>query len=591
MRERREGIPAGAPSRRARPMPMPGAAHARRAHGGGASLVRSLVALCLGLLLALGPVAESASAAGDPTPPAIRIGSKRFPESYLLAHLLGEAAAPHARVTLRTGLGNTAITWEALRSGAIDLYPEYLGTIDQEILKNTERSGPERLAAQLATQGIGLAIPFGFANGYAIAMREPVAQAAGIETLSDLAAHPRLRLGLTAEFIGRADGWPGLSTRYGLRQTPVSLDHGLAYDALATDNVDAIDIYTTDSRIGELGLRVLRDDRDHFPRYDAVVLYRLDLPARAPAAWAAMQSLAGRIDATTMIALNARAELKSQPFEAIARDAWQALSPGAARPQSGAAEAGRSTDAGTSSETDATDATDATGTADRRVTAAPASPAAPAAPRAAAGLGERLLAADLTRLTVQHLALVLGSTLLALLLGLPLGIAVAARPRARAVTLAATGLLQTVPSLAMLAGLVGLTGLIGAVPALVALTLYALLPVLRNTVVGLHGVPQGLRQAAMALGLSSRDRLRHVTLPLALPAILAGVRTATTIGVGTATIAAFIGAGGYGERIVAGLALNDRALLLAGALPAAAMALVLEGVFELIERRVTRRAG
>lgn len=535
-------------------------------------LIMALIATVLTGLLC-GPV----QAAGETAEPAtIRIGSKRFPESYLLAHLLGEAAAPHARVALRTGLGNTAITWEALRSGAIDLYPEYLGTLDQEILKNPGHSGPERLAAQLAQQGIGLAIPFGFANGYAIALREPVAQAAGISALSDLAAHPALRLGLTAEFLGRADGWPGLSARYGLRQTPIGLDHGLAYDALATDNVDAIDIYTTDSRIGELDLRVLRDDRAHFPRYDAVVLYRLDLPARAPAAWAAMQTLTGRLDEATMIALNARAERKGEPFEAIARDAWRTLSAGRATgPQQG--------DEGAAAARNAAQPAPPP--------AAGAPPPVAAAPAAAAGLADRLFAADLSRLTGQHLALVAGSTLLAVLLGVPLGVAVASRRRARAVTLAATGLLQTIPSLALLAGLMGLTGLIGAVPALAALTLYALLPVLRNTVVGLTGVPEGQRQAALALGLRRRDRLLRIELPQALPTILAGVRTACTIGVGTATIAAFIGAGGYGERIVAGLALNDRALLLAGALPAAAMALALEGLFELLERRLTHRGG
>ncbi len=152
-------------------------------------------------------------------------------------------------------------------------------------------------------------------------------------------------------------------------------------------------------------------------------------------------------------------------------------------------------------------------------------------------------------------------------------------------------MLQTVPSIAMLALLIAATGTIGLAPAVIALTLYALLPIVRDTAVGLAQVPDGLRAAADALALTSAQRLRLVELPLAMPMLVAGVRTAAVIGTGTATIAAFIGAGGFGERIVTGLALNDPALLLAGALPAAALAIAIELAFEAAERRARRRAG
>ncbi len=490
---------------------------------------RSLAALiCLGPLLA--------GAADEP----LRVGSKRFTEAYILAEVLAQSAAPHAQVALKSGLGNTAIVFEALRSGQIDLYPEYAGTIDLEILKNTSASTPEAMNRQLAPLGLGVAIPFGFNDGYALALRAPDAERLHIRSLSDLARHPELRFGLSNEFLGRADGWPGLAARYGLAQRPIGMDHGLAYDALASGQVDAIDIYTTDAKIAHLGLTVLQDDLGYFPRYDALVLYRLDLPARLPAAWAALQKLSGSVDEKTMIAMNARAELQGAPFDAIARDFLK----------------GRG---------------------------------APA--EASRGFAAKLFGDDLARLTVQHLLLVGVSVALATLLGIPLGIAVAARPGWRRVALAATGLLQTVPSLAMLALLISLLGRIGMLPALIALTLYALLPILRNTCTGLAEVPVGLKMAATALGLSKRDRLLNIELPLAFPTLVAGVRTATVIAVGTATIAAFIGAGGYGERIVTGLALNDRALLLAGALPAALLALLLEGLFEIVERRVRRRQG
>jgi osmoprotectant transport system permease protein len=467
----------------------------------------------------------------------LRIGSKRFTESYILAEVLAQTAAPHATVEVKSGLGNTAIVYEALRAGSIDVYPEYTGTIALEILKSPQPLDLAAMRAQLAPLGLGVDVPLGFNDGYALAMREDVAARLGVRKLSDLARQPSLHLGLSNEFIGRADGWKGLAVRYGLPHQPIGLDHGLAYDAVAGGQVDVIDIYTTDAKIGHLGLRVLEDDAAHFPRYDAVLLYRLDVPQRHPAAWAALQALQGRISEPQMIAMNAQAELKGQAFDAIARG----FLAGGALP----AEAG-------------------------------------------GGFWARLWGPDLGRLAAQHLGLVAASVLLAVLVGVPLAVAVAPHAGVRGAVLGATGLLQTVPSLALLAVLISLLGRIGTVPAMLALTLYALLPIMRNTCTGLAEVPAGLTQAATALGLRRGQRLRAVELPLAMPVIVAGLRTATTISVGTATIAAFIGAGGFGERIVTGLALNDKALLLAGAVPAAALALVFEGGFGLAERRLRR---
>lgn len=497
----------------------------------------AMLAACLAL------VAWQPAAAADDAP--LRIGSKRFTEAYVLAQVLAQTAAPHARTEVLSGLGNTAIVYEALRSGRIDLYPEYLGTIDQEILKNSRPTSAEAMKRQLAALGFGVGIPLGFNDGYALAMREADAERLGIRRVSDLAAHAGLKLGLSNEFIGRQDGWPGLAQAYGLKQRPEGIDHGLAYDALAKGQIDVMDIYTTDAKIGHLGLRVLEDDRAYFPRYDAVVLYRLDVPQRFPAAWQALQQLAGSIDERRMIAMNARAELEGAPFDVIARDHL----------------AGRGGTAGD---------------------------AARQPPR---GFADKLLGADLPRLTAQHVGLVAASVLLAVLIGVPLGIAVAARPVWRAWVLGVTGVFQTVPSLAMLAVLIWAFGRIGTVPALAALTLYALLPIVRNTCTGLAGVPAGLKAAAMALGLQRGAVLRHIELPLALPTVVAGVRTATVICVGTATLAAFIGAGGYGERIVTGLALNDNAMMLAGALPSALLALLCEAAFEGWERWRRRRTA
>ena len=156
--------------------------------------LRHLLALLTGCALALGPGAADAAQDGAP----LRIGSKRFTESYILAEILAQQAnvPGQAAPVLRHGLGNTAIVYEALRSGSIDLYPEYAGTISLEILKNPRPMDLPEMNRALAPLGLGVALPLGFNDGYALAMRAPDAARLGIRTLSDLAQHPQLKLGL-----------------------------------------------------------------------------------------------------------------------------------------------------------------------------------------------------------------------------------------------------------------------------------------------------------------------------------------------------------------------------------------------------------
>ena len=422
--------------------------------------------------------------------------------------------------------------WSALLRGEIDVYPEYTGTIAREVLKLDGNPTLAGLNERLAPMGFAVGVPLGFNNTYALAMREDQAAKLGIRTISDLARHPGLKLGLSQEFIGRADGWPGLVRAYGLPQpTPAGLDHGLAYEAIAAGRIDVMDIYSTDAKIERFRLQVLEDDRGFFPKYDAVLFYRSDLPKRFPAAWQALAALEGKIDARSMIQMNAAAELEGRTFAQAA-----GLFFGEA------------------------------GTAPGR------------------SYWSALVGPDLGKLTREHLVLVAVSLALAVVIGVPLGVLAFKVRAAGQPILATVGVIQTVPALALLAFLIAALGRIGTVPALIALFLYALLPIVRNTHSGLEGIRPGMRQAALALGLSARDRMLSVELPLAAPTILAGVKTSAVINVGTATIAAFIGAGGYGERIVQGLALNDNALLVAGAVPAAVLALAVQGGFELVER-------
>ena len=474
------------------------------------------------------------------------VGSKRFTESYILGELVRQTLEQAGvKAEHRQGLGNTGILEQALASGAVDVYPEYTGTIVGELLKrDLAKDGKptlEQLNQWLAPRGLKAAVPLGFNNTYALALRESVALRLGIKTISDLAKQPAgaLKLGLSHEFQVRADGWPALQRAYGLALQPgPALDHGLAYDAVKAGQVDVIDIYSTDAKVGRYALRVLEDDRKFFPRYDAVLLMRMAVDA------APLQTLAGRINEAAMIALNGQVELDGLSFADAAR---RFLATGAAQTVPGAA--------------------------------------------TRQSFIDRLFAPDLPRLVAQHLALVFGSVLLALLVGIPLGIWAWARPRWAAMLLGAVGVLQTIPSLALLAFLIAVLGVIGFWPALVALFVYALLPIVRNTHTGLSGVPQGLTMASRALGLTPRQTLWAVQLPLARPVLLAGIKTAAVINVGTATMAAFIGAGGLGERIVAGLAVNDSATMLAGALPAAVLALLVQWAFDWIERKGSPGGG
>ena len=486
-------------------------------------------ALLFGLLL----VAAGAALAND----MLRVGSKRFTESYILGEIIAQSVPGGAEY--KPGLGNTGIVYAALKAGSIDVYPEYTGTIAREILGIKGAFTLEELKQRLAPEGLGVGVPLGFSNTYALAMREAEAKRLSIRTLSDLARHPALKLGLSQEFIARSDGWPSLKAAYGLPQTPVGLDHGLAYDAIAAGKIDVMDVYSTDAKIERYKLRVLKDDRGVFPRYDAVLLYRLDLPQRLPQAWKALQALRGRIDQSRMIRLNAAAELEHKSFADVAKAFLSGSAPSAARSRS---------------------------------------------------FVSALFGGDFWRLTREHLLLVFASLAAGIVIAVPLGVVAARSEAAAQPILAVVGVIQTIPALALLAFLIPLLGSIGTAPALIALFLYSLLPIVRNTHAGMVGVGRGMRQAALALGLAPKDRLLLIELPLAAPAILAGIKTSAVINVGTATIAAFIGAGGYGERIAQGLALNDNTTLLAGAIPAAGLALIIQGMFELIERRAFRRA-
>jgi osmoprotectant transport system permease protein len=471
----------------------------------------------------------------------VTVGSKAFPESWILGEALTRLAqrAGATDAVHRANLGGTEIVDQGLRAGAIDAYPEYTGTIAEVIEKRTDRPSLDVLRAGVAPLGLAIGGPLGFNDGYGIAITRATARRLGLVNISDLARHPELKLGLTHEFLGRTDGWPGLAARYGLAPRDVrGLQHELAWDALAHGAIDATDVYTTDAQIVALDLVVLDDDRGYFPRYDAVVIYRSDLAARAPAVLAAWRGLEGRIDARAMTRANALVALGKRPYAEAADSLLAWVEPASA----GGGETAH-------------------------------------APSAAATLLARL---------GEHVWLVFISLLFAVLLGLPLGIVATRSQLLARLALGAASLVQTVPSLALLAFLIPLVG-IGTGPALIALFVYSLLPIVRNTYVGLTSLPRPLVEAAEAMGLSPRARLFRVALPLASPTILAGIQTSAVITVGTATIAALIGAGGLGEPILSGIQLRDPARIASGAVPAALLALLVSWAFDALGNVVVPR--
>jgi osmoprotectant transport system permease protein len=494
----------------------------------------AFLAVCLLLLTML-----CGAASADQT---LTVGSKRFPESEILGEMLTQIAdhVGEARATDKMGLGNTGIVFNALKTGSIDIYPEYTGTISQELLKDKGKVGLDQINAQLKPLGLAAGVPLGFNDGYGLAMRESEAQKLGITAISDLAKHPGLQLGLSQEFLTRADGWPGVKRAYGLPfADPQGFDHGAAYQALADGQTDVADVYTTDAEIQKFHLRVLTDDRHYFPDYSAVLLYRAGLPSRLPRTWAAISQLQGKISDSAMIAMNAEASTQHEPPSVVAQNFLaKNLNIGKAVAVGG-----------------------------RR------------------SLWALTFGGDFWHLTAQQLALVFISLALSILAAVPLGIWAAKARGASGPILSVVGVIQTIPSLALLVFFVPILHL-GAPPTIAALFLYSLLPIVRNTYTGLTDISPSLRESAVALGLPPGARLRLIELPLASRSILAGIKTAAVINVGTATIAAFIGAGGYGERINAGLETYDTPTLLSGAIPAALLALVVQFGFDLLDRAV-----
>jgi osmoprotectant transport system permease protein len=458
------------------------------------------------------------------------IGSKIFTESYILGEIAAQVIENTSTVGVdrKLGMGSTGVLFESLHSGAIDVYPDYSGTLAESILKKPELKSLDKIRSALRAQDLTISESLGFNNTYSLAVREEDAKKYHLKTMSDLAAiASRFKAAFSYEFMDRKDGYLGMVAHYQMHFPPQKvsrMEHSLVYQSIREKAVDVIEVYSTDANIKKFNLHVLQDDRAYFPIYQAVWVATLNFVKNHPAEWLSLRQYEGSISEEKMRSLNAEADIQKVSFAKIA-----------------SAFLGRDVS------------------------------------------NEETRTAQILRRTHEHLALVLVSLIFSLAVGIPLGILAARFQVAGQAILLFSALMQTIPTLALLCFLIPVFG-VGTKPALVALCLYSLLPVVLNTFTGIRAVDAKHIENAKAFGLSRRHVLFRVVLPLASPTLLAGVKTATIVSIGTATLAALVGAGGYGALIVSGLSLNNIPMILTGAIPAAVMAVFAHIGFGLLGR-------
>lgn len=468
----------------------------------------------------------------------IKIGSKRFPESQLLAEMISVLIEENTdlQVERKFGLGSTSICFAALNSGQIDLYPEYTGTGLTTILKEDMKSNDPEKVYQQVYNGFKEKYhliwlkPIGFNNTYALAISKKF----NVKKISDLKDYKdKLSVAFSHEFINRDDGYQGLVKYYGFSfDNMVGMEHGLVYKSIENGKVDLTDAYSTDGNLIKYGLVLLEDDKKFFPPYFAAPVIREETLNKYHQLEKAINLLAGQINDQEIIKLNYQVEVKGDSYEKVAKQFLLSK------------KLVKSTEK-----------------------------------------SESKKEIPILKLLTQHIILTLTATLMSIIVGLPLGLFISKYKGLASPVLSVTGVIQTIPSLAILGFMIPILG-IGKPPAIAALFLYGLLPIVRNTYTGITSVDPSLKEAGKGMGMTPLQIMFMLELPLSTRIIMAGIRTATVINIGTATLAAFIGAGGLGELIVTGLSLNDNNLILWGAVPAAILALVVDFILAGLENLI-----
>lgn len=480
------------------------------------------------------------------------VGSKMFQESYILAEMIAvliEEKFNHP-VKRKINLGGTQIVFDAINQGGIDIYPEYTGTGLVMILKNKDMLSPAETYNKVKYDfsriyNLNWSQPLGFNNTYALAIRKNDPKLAIFNKVSDLISiSSDLKVAAPHEFMEREDGFNNFKNTYGLQfqeRNVSSMEAGLMYSAIENKKVNVIMAYSTDGRIRSSNLKTLEDDLNFFPPYDAAFLYRKSLELKFPQLQQALSLIEGKINQSTMTELNYEVDhLKKDP-KVVAKNFLIER-----------------------------------GILSGKITQVNA---------------DNFLAFFVTKkdyfikILIEHLLLSFIALFLAILIAIPLGILTTRYESLARAIFPIVNIIQTIPSLALLGFLVPLIG-IGFTPALIALFLYSLLPLLRNTHEGIRGVDPMYIEVSRGLGLTDYQILKRVEVPLALPIIIAGVRTAAVLVIGTATLASMVGAGGLGDPIFRGVATVNTNLILLGALPAALLAIIVDKGLAFIEKLV-----
>lgn len=460
----------------------------------------------------------SLSHASEPS----RIGSKIFTEGYILSEILAvHLEKNNFSVQRLGGLGATGVTEAAMQNKEIDLIVDYTGGIAKSFLKENGPISIPEINQRLQPLGFEISNSLGFNNTYALAVRKKWAEDNQVKKISDLKKMNRLEAAFTPEFTSRNENWINLRKVYGLNKIEVfQMDHQLAYESIKNENVQVIEAYSTDAKLREYDLVTLEDDLNFFPNYEAVIMTHLGWKYKNPEQWKVLKLLEGQITENQMIQMNGSVDLDKKSFNEVASSFLNVE----------------------------------------------------------AKSGSQILFFDILKATQEHLVLVIIPVFIALIIGLPLAYVSYKIPQLQSVFGSIASIFQTVPSLAFLTLLIPLFG-IGTFPAIIVLSLYAILPIFISSLYGFKSIPETLHLTCYTLKLNPTFKLLRVEFPLALSGILAGVQTALITTVATATLAALIGSGGYGKKIIAGLAVNDMNIVLSGAIPSALMALIFQLIF------------
>ena len=497
------------------------------------------------------------------------IGSKIFTENILLGELIALILEQNHgfKIKRKFNMGGTKLVFDALKAGSIDIYPEYTGTGYAMILKESQKLSPDETylfvkKEFLKRHQLVWSPPLGFENTYILAVRKSDSRFQKINSTSELEGLDfPLQLASEHEFTERKDGWRLFSKNYKLNlknNQILSMSASLMYSAIHNKKVDIIMAYSTDGRIKAYQLKTLKDDKKFFPSYLASYLTRQKLLNSHPEIKSIFQALENQISAEEMTALNNEVDQLKRGVSQTAQAFL--LKKGILKTENENWKPSAFTDQ-------------------------KSNPLEEKESLASYYFQKR---AYLLKIFKEHLSLVFTALMLALFVSLPLSIWAVYNSKIEKALFFLINTLQTIPSIALLGALIPFLG-IGFAPAITALFIYSLLPLIRNSFEGIKNIDNSYIEISAGLGLTKWQILRFVQIPLALPVIIAGVRTSVVLLVGTATLAAFIGAGGLGDPIFRGIATLDSRLIFMGAIPSCALAVLLDKALNLLEKALVSK--